>query len=1354
MQKREIRDTIRGKAKEFYFKEDKSVKKILLVLTIFILILTLASCVKKQPDPPAHTHKWDGGTLISAETCGPDAQMLFVCVECGETYTEESEIHSLVVAGSVSATCVDQGYTQYQCEHCGFSFDADFTDPIGHSYGAETALSRENCTEVGHYQIRCSTCGDVHAYTKNALGHNFELISTDVSSEVYECDRCLESYTVTSAEELLVLTGTTELFGVEPSYTFNIVAGEHNEEYIREHLFLIDSYFNTDDYKDHPEVEIAYTLTQSGEGVWTVSFEGYEYDTTYIAELEGGLTFADFKSKKLSFTVTEDPSHENDYGYSEGIIFLNDFVERLPEDLGGYYPYSLGWYENGSKLYLTINSVEGISKGNIICIGDISSVEEITSSTECYFGVVENINKLQNGNYMITLGEPELQQIFKSLDIAFNQEVSFENQGIDLAKIEDELIGKLYSDKEFIEFLSTLNVAADNYANDLGYATELSDVKYFMERVNLVPEVSFAGNTMNAKVNGSINIPIKDSGDNEIGHFDITFAVEINSKFEIDVSYKIKTWGGVKLDKFDVSIKQTDNIGFDFNVSIDMDDSGVEFRYVRNKNTGLIHNSECVHFVNAEIGAEFEKISAQEVRSILASSGFYQCSQCRPTGEESASGEAFKKYYIDTLHYSDWSTIADRIGKWIERAGDSNQNSVGVGLVNIEIPICGPISVDLGLDLVLAFDIKAALDYNYRYEQVNIYGMRLNSNGVQRYVQRDGSTVLVNDFSLLGTAEIKTGLLVDVNVNISGLEKWLHAGVSANVGAYATISGLLNVSSENYTAAYFESGAYLDVNAYYKVVKNSDEINLGSFKWKVNSYGYEKVYYSYHSYLDSLTVIGSYDIAANNLLMVEYLNLKTMQTAIGELSPTGSAAYTVKYMFNTNYLTVENGVIKVSLTAPDTFNDTLVITVESNASWDTHVKDSAAYYIGMYIIDLKVINNHKHTQLTAPTCTTPSQCKECGTLVGDTLPHSYNSATCQAPETCWVCGATNGDVIDHDWTDPTCTEKSYCTMCGIQTGDILGHDWNEATENYPALCDRCGVDKCSVEGHIWANATCLSPKICTRANCGEETGEALGHAWGNATCTSPETCTRSDCGETRGEALGHNWVDATCQAPEHCTRCNEVVGDVIDCIESDWVESIPATTTQTGEKYTVCIMCGNKITTEEIPMLTSVGLEYKLNSDGKSYTVIGMGTCEDVHVSIPGTYNGYPVTAIGSLAFAFNSDIKSVRIPNSVTSIGASAFFACGNLSQVIIPNSITSIGDSAFSLCERLKEITLQGSLSSIGKHAFYGCKRLTKINYNGTVEQWNTVSKGDGWYLTNGTSSTPNLTVLCKNGNVDYKN
>ena len=48
----------------------------------------------------------------------------------------------------------------------------------------------------------------------------------------------------------------------------------------------------------------------------------------------------------------------------------------------------------------------------------------------------------------------------------------------------------------------------------------------------------------------------------------------------------------------------------------------------------------------------------------------------------------------------------------------------------------------------------------------------------------------------------------------------------------------------------------------------------------------------------------------------------------------------------------------------------------------------------------------------------------------------------------------------------------------------------------------------------------------------------------------------------------------------------------------------------------------------------TLGLEYKISDDGKSYTVIGIGSCEDSKVSIPSTHLFLPVTRIGNNAFS------------------------------------------------------------------------------------------------------------------------
>ena len=101
------------------------------------------------------------------------------------------------------------------------------------------------------------------------------------------------------------------------------------------------------------------------------------------------------------------------------------------------------------------------------------------------------------------------------------------------------------------------------------------------------------------------------------------------------------------------------------------------------------------------------------------------------------------------------------------------------------------------------------------------------------------------------------------------------------------------------------------------------------------------------------------------------------------------------------------------------------------------------------------------------------------------------------------------------------------------------------------------------------------------------------------------------------------------------------------------------------------------------------------------------------------TYNGktYPVTSIGSQAFALCSDLTSVTIGNSVTSIGSQAFEGCSGLTSVTIPNSVTSIGNYAFSGCSGLTSITIPNSVTTIGPSAFYKCSGLTSVTIGNSV-------------------------------------
>ena len=122
---------------------------------------------------------------------------------------------------------------------------------------------------------------------------------------------------------------------------------------------------------------------------------------------------------------------------------------------------------------------------------------------------------------------------------------------------------------------------------------------------------------------------------------------------------------------------------------------------------------------------------------------------------------------------------------------------------------------------------------------------------------------------------------------------------------------------------------------------------------------------------------------------------------------------------------------------------------------------------------------------------------------------------------------------------------------------------------------------------------------------------------------------------------------------------------------------------------------------DEYPVY-SQGLKYTLNSDGKSYSVSGIGTCKDTDIFIPDRYNGLPVTAVADRAFENCEQIVNIHLPQSVIVIGEGAFRGCINIKIIIILKYIQTIGNGAFEGCTGLTEVKIENGVQFIGKDTF----------------------------------------------------
>ena len=223
--------------------------------------------------------------------------------------------------------------------------------------------------------------------------------------------------------------------------------------------------------------------------------------------------------------------------------------------------------------------------------------------------------------------------------------------------------------------------------------------------------------------------------------------------------------------------------------------------------------------------------------------------------------------------------------------------------------------------------------------------------------------------------------------------------------------------------------------------------------------------------------------------------------------------------------------------------------------------------------------------------------------------------------------------------------------------------------------------------------------LCMLVACGGSGNNECEHDWRTvtteATCTEGgyDTMTCQKCGESqRANETGktdHNYSAVySFNDTDHWFAC-----------KGCGIEKGKASHTPDGEG--VCTVC-------QVPISATEGIIYGVSADG-TYAVVTGYEGEATKVRIASEYNGLPVRNISERAFAGNTDITLVAIPDSVTGISTLAFSGCKGLITVMIPESVTSIGELAFNQCRSLASVVIPDSVTRMDPGVFTFCVNLT---------------------------------------------
>lgn len=242
--------------------------------------------------------------------------------------------------------------------------------------------------------------------------------------------------------------------------------------------------------------------------------------------------------------------------------------------------------------------------------------------------------------------------------------------------------------------------------------------------------------------------------------------------------------------------------------------------------------------------------------------------------------------------------------------------------------------------------------------------------------------------------------------------------------------------------------------------------------------------------------------------------------------------------------------------------------------------------------------------------------------------------------------------------------------------------------------------------------------------------------------TLPTAALAVDDTATTGDKTVPGWVDENNGHPKQIQETFDFVqNNIAYSIVDDGVEVSPWywEWEHSCDSHTETVFCGSEYTNDTITIPATV------TYDGQNYNVVGIGdsafwNATGYTVSFP---NSEYFTYIGDQVFFQTSpNMESITIPASVTHIGKKSFALNEDSIPVTIPedSKLEVIGDQAFANNSAITALDLPDTLTTIGSLAFSKCTSLSSITIPASVTTMETETF-DGFYDPNANDGAGNV-------------